>query len=170
MLQSTPKIHSDSVAHRGKHVNPVAARQDAVTRARCPHVLNSATRHSNICEHVPPHAHFYGFRQHEWTGAPPSRKVHAIHICRVIIKHSAITCHHSLLPHALHRGAQRAACPSAQAATVFTSECRGSCLLQPPMPRRVLCCSCAVVFVSHLVIHNGITTEIATPSIDVFSL
>lgn len=46
----------------------------------------------------------------------------------VIIKHSAITCHHSPSPHTLHRGAQRAACPLAQAATAFTSECRGGVL------------------------------------------
>ena len=44
----------------------MAARQDAVNRAHCPHLLNAAT---NICAHVSPHAHFHGFRQLEWTGA-----------------------------------------------------------------------------------------------------
>ena len=98
----------------------------------------------------------------------PARKVHAVPLAASsssntqrsrVITPCCITCHHTPSPHTLHRGAQRAACPSAQAATAFTSECRGVCLLQQPMPRRLSCCSCAVEFISHLIIYNGITTK-----------
>ena len=162
-----PTIHSNSVAHRGKHVNPVATRQDAVNPALTAHTFSMPQLTcARMYHHTPIFTAFDNVNGQVLRSQSSCCAIGRV----VIIKHSAITCHHTPSPHTLHRGAQRAACPSAQAATAFTSECRGVCLLQQPMPRRVSCCSCAVVFVSHSVIYNGITTEIATPSIAVFNL